>query len=334
MEREVNSALKCFPGILAGALLIAADGGLIAGEKIRFSGRDKDSDAPAAPREREMFAPNATGGFRPKPAETPDFVSAGEASAPAPRTKKQLQTQDEKENWMFENYQTVTRKSAPKETLDKKDSAAKEKKPAMERFIEDQKNKAGGATNHVAANYPPGGRPELDRNPGEPRENLPATHAESRLPRLPGELSSGASGLRDGPATARTGSERSPRMSERLAQREARTEEFRKLLDFSNGAAGSTRSGNAGGLTSDTGGKGLNFSGPRAFGDLPRLNGLPGDSSPLPGAGGRPDRLGGLDNGLPKAFGAPSTGSELKSADDSLRIQSKPAVLEIPKRKF
>ncbi|MBI5774721.1 MAG: hypothetical protein HZA89_13375 [Verrucomicrobia bacterium] len=249
--------------MVAAVLILSAS--LHAGEKIRFSSPDGNDTAPLAdPKEKPRFSP--TGGidnFRPtatEPGQMPFIPSSGPTTGAKKKGGREDDPATERREWIFNNMKEVENRGGKKST--KKDSeerdldpAEKKEKTAMEEFFDsrtDKQKNSGkdGKSAKDADNNPardPSAPPGLDaetanaRPPGmrsndglgsssRPRSGLSRAEGDS------GKVSTEKSELRESFTESRATGPR----SDRLMEREARAEEFGRLLNPSGPPGGAS----------------------------------------------------------------------------------------------
>ena len=340
------SNLPCLLCLLASC--VAAPPASEAGEKIRFSGRRGAVELPAL---REQLL---------EPSLAPERFSRGGAGdallappgAPSPVTKQdklQADMLERRKNWMFQRPDdSKPANQDPAESRDEeKERADGKPKSSIDRYLEgddrkkDSKSKSGQNNLSGQKNREPGARVtpagELSRQPlplKNDRENggeqsakdqagtgLPGSERGSAA-ELPGETRINGVG-----SFNRLSSER--REQQRDRARETQLTDFDKLINppaagtQGRGAetfgAGADAARNPGGL--------IGVRGPQ---DLPRRNDFPGLGGGLPGGSG--PRFSGRDD-----FRMPTTPALLPAPTqpaEGQRVQPRPTILEIPKRKI
>lgn len=343
--RRYRNRVNCIPSpwragaLLAGVVVLAAAGDAsYAGEKIIFSGRETSKPAVDLNRkeslmERGLHTPKLPGD---SPADSLTIAVAPQA--PKPRlTRRQQEELDERRDWMFRNPNAASIKDAVKTSrADDEREADPRRKTAIERFVEDGNPKG-----------------DDDSVPGEPRARREGTARATLRPEGPREggvsgnaingalaASSPANPARDagrtGPADMRgfefTGRVPLDPARERLRSQavEADSAAFQRAVGgsiigttgmgagFPAAGTATTRDWNAGAGAP-----------PRAYLQAPGAF-VPGatksgfmDSARLGGAAAFDPRL----NPVAPAQNPPST-------EPPRKMEPRPTVLEIPKRKF
>ena len=323
-----------------------------AGEKIRFSDRSTTVDLPMK------------GADDLKPSPLQDFLGSRRSEMGAPdifsftpprrsltaRDKREQERRlEEKKNWIMHDAESIRGDRNQKEPADtqSEDEPGKERKPRtlMERVAEERERKSQSNTNQFNNGFRPDNR-SLDFTT---RPNASATNRTELMnaaqnnsaaareqkgddrpsARLPADARAGQAGLPDSNGTGPSGLSILAR-TERLRQQDERAAELRKLLDSPGAVSTAPRRGADLLNSPDTTrqeinpiiGRGLNEFSPRI--DLKR------GFDPI-GSSSRPSILNEL---IPSGFGSPGVGPSLLLPTEPLRMERRPVVLEIPKRKI
>lgn len=325
-----------------------------AGEKIRFSDRSSKVELPVK------------GVTDLKSSLLLDFLGARRSelgapdvfSQPPPRNqntildKRDQERMEEKRNWIMQDAESLRGDHQRKESkdADNEDESARDRKPLslMERVIEERDRRASSTTNHVSQSgfrpeprtidygSKPGlgstNRTEFAREARRGTEQNSDSKREAAAARLPANPRSGGGELpkANGGATAELSLlER----SERMRLQEERASDLRRLLDSPGALSSAPKRGadllNTPDVTrqeiNPTLGRSLNEISSRI--DLKRGFDLPGTSP----SSSRPNILNELN---PGGFGAPGNGPASLLPSEPLRMERRPAVLEIPKRRI
>jgi hypothetical protein len=322
-----------------------------AGEKIQFSDRSTKVDLPV--KGPEDLKPSTLQNFlssRRSELGAPDIFSfAAPRNARNPRDKREQERLEEKKYWIMQNAESL-RGEKPTKTPDDKESgdeSDKETKPLtlMERFSAERDRKSQGNTNQFRNGF----QSEVRSLDFANRQNGSSTNRAALLSEgrnnsmdSAGATEAARSSARL-PATARNGEAEVPKSNgvgptglsflertERLRQQEERTAELQRLLDSPGSVSAAPRRGVELLNTPDATrqeinpvfGRGLNEGAARL--DLKTSLDPRGSSS-------RPSILNEL---VPSGFGSPGGGPALLIPKEPVRIERRPAVLELPKRRI
>lgn len=325
-----------------------------AGEKIRFSGRRGAMELPAW-KDRLQGASLAPDRLSPGGASDALAIPTGPQNTAVAPDPRQLDLQERRKNWMFQTGEKG--KSATSETADRKeeenDQTEGRPKSSIDRFWEDRDRKAltkkEQAARDQAAKDLPGNK---DRDPGArfaperelairapEKEGGDTTTAaassggrETGLPgtdRESGRAAGSVPGFKEINSLNRLATER--RDQQREQQRETHLADFGKLMN-PNATAAPARTGDAFGLGGDAARAGVNPINVRGPQDFTRRNDFLGAGANLPGMTG--PRFSGRDDFSPRLPGGSALLPEPLRPAESLRVQPKPTILEIPRRKI
>ncbi|MGH6629362.1 MAG: hypothetical protein ACREB3_06495 [Burkholderiales bacterium] len=319
------------------------------GEKIQFSNRGDARSLPESERKERLLAPSldplkgsdqagSAADLLLRPG-TPGLGSGG--STPSRRQRELL---DRRKNWAFDTPEPRDKRRGKADELTERDeeSGDSDKKPktVLERYLERESQASGKATNAPAGagvGERPDGKGAFTSTPqagankslaptdGSARFDFSSpTHGPSK------DFSGGSPGSGDSrSAGSRLGSE----LRDRMKEREARMDGFRKLFDAP--ASVSARSGDGGSpLNEPARAAGASPSG-RGFDEFTRRSTFSEVANPARSFNGgvSPGVIGGLTDfstRSPAAGYAPGFSRQ----PEPLRVEPKPVVLEIPKRKF
>ncbi len=343
-------------GRLANALVLVGAVGLCgttsqAGEKIQFSDRSTKVDLPVkGPEDLKQSTLQNFLSSRRSELGAPDIFSfAAPRNARNPRDKREQERLEEKKYWIMQNAESLRREKNPKTPDDQEsgDESNQETKPLtlMERFSAERDRKSQGHTNQVRNGFESEVRSlDFANRQNGASTNRAALLSEGRNTSLD---SAGSAGDARSPArlsaNARDGEAELPKSNgvgptglsflertERLRQQEERTAELQRLLDSPGSVSAAPRRGvdllNPPDATrqeiNPVFGRGLNEGAARL--DLKKSLDPRGSSS-------RPSILNEL---VPSGFGSPGGGPTLLIPNEPVRIERRPTVLELPKRRI
>ena len=321
-----------------------------AGEKILFSDRSTKVDLPLkGPDDLKSSPLQDFLSSRRSEMGAPDIFSfAPPRAARTARDKRELERRlEEKKNWIMHDAESIRGDTKQKETVDLRaeDDPGKERKPRtlMERIAEERDRKLSSNTNQFDNSFRADAR-SLDftsRSNGSTNRSELSNAAQNnsasaeqkgddrQSPRLPSEARAGQAGL-PGLSGAEPSGLSILARAERQRQQDERAADLRKLLDSPGTVSAAPRRGADLLSSPDTTrqqinpitGRGLNEFSPRI--DLKR------GFDPI-GSSSRPGILNELN---PSGFGSPGGGPLLFQPTEPIRMERRPVVLEIPKRKI
>ncbi len=321
-----------------------------AGEKIQFSDRSTKADLPVkGPEDLKSSSLQNFINSRRSELGAPDVFSLPPARPSAgSRDKREQERIEERKNWIMQNAESLrgdkSRKDAKDDSADEEPGHERKPLTLMERFTEDRERKSQASTNQFNSGFRPdvrsldfssrsGGatnRTELGRDartnaadgPGQPGEvrssarlSSSTRNGEAELPRSNGDGSAGLSLLE---------------RTERLRQQDERSADLRRLIDTPGAVSVAPKRGVDLLNTPDVTRQEINPTTGRGLDEISsRLDLKRGFDSP--GGGSRPNILNELS---PGGNGRPAGGQILLLPTEPLRMERRPAVLEIPKRKI
>jgi hypothetical protein len=310
-------------------------------EPIRFTGSTPSSDAGLTEnRQSQMFAPSGFSNILKQRNDSTDVLNVTAGSSRTSPTRKKSEEDEESRNWIFQDSEKKDSKTA----LGEKKEEDGLRKTAMEKYYESQSRKGQAATNAPVAEtsarkmetedsqrYNSSSerlvRPETIQNADSRRDSSrdvvgvgnPGVRGQAEG----GRISPGTDDSKRGAGAPR--SALSP--ADRIAERQAMENDVRTLL-------GSPPAAGGGGLNlTDLSKREL------SGGALVRPGSLPGSGSSLPsGLPGSRSSAGSLGGGFDAMTARPmidpGVPNGLLKSPEPVRMQPKPLVLEIPKRKF
>lgn len=339
------------------ALAGLAAGPLQAGEKMRFSGRRGAMELPAWKEQLQglSLAPDK---LSPGGASDALAIPTGAPSAKVVADPRQLDQLERRKNWMFQTGEKD--KAARPDATDRKDEETErtegKSKSSIDRFWDDRDRKALTKKEQAAKEQAAKDLPvNKDRDPGArfapQRESTVLTTSakegadgataatakdgsEAGLPGTDREAvrgAPGAAGFKELNPMNRLATER--RDQQREHQRESQLADFGKLINPAAPAA-PARGADAFGLGGDAARAGVNPVGGRGGPDFTRRDDFlgAGAGAGLPGMAG--PRFSGRDDFSPRLPGGSALLPEPPRPAESLRVQPKPTILEIPRRKI
>lgn len=318
---------------LLGAALVGGAHTLFAGEPIRFSGRPGSSSPQEFDRREPLLPAEARAFARPNQAMDPLLMPPQAVTPTTGLTRRQLEAQEQKRNWIFQSSETILKQASERES-DKPDrDDAEQSKSSVERFIEGADGKADPAAQ--GKNTGPAQRTTRDRkdNAGNSARTDSAKSGENSTgleTRATGNPRGREAENLFGGAEARSGSV-GRAMSEardRQRERDASLDAFKRSFNnpWAQPAAGGVDPSRSAGSAAP-GSLGLPASGFERRGIGGAL-GQTGRSAMDLGPRGGP---GDFDPKNPLNYG--SADMVLKN-NEPPRATPKPVVLEVPKRKF
>lgn len=320
-----------FQTTLLGVALGCVTPGWVTGEPILFSGRT----GPAAPQDfdrREPLLPaEARGLNRANQAMDPVLAPAQSVTPTTGLTRRQLDAQEQKRNWIFQSSETILKQSTEREA-DKQDDG-EPSKSAVERFVDGPDRKSDSADpnrNGDASNRSARDRKDNSGNSTRTPRVDAAKNSTGLEVRGTGSTRdpNGANLFGGGDAHGSSFSRAMTESRDRQRERDASLDAFKRTLNnpWSQPAA--------------SGGEPSRFVGSAG----PTGAGLPAPSFDRRGPGGslgQPGRpamdlgprggVGEFDPKNPLNYGAPET---VLRNNEPPRTAPKPVVLEVPKRKF
>ena len=321
-----------------------------AGEKIIFSDRSTKLDLPIrGPDDLKQSPLQEFLSSRRSEMGAPDIFSfAPPRTARTPREKREQERRLEKQqNWIMDAPESIRGDTNQKESADARseDEPGKERKPRtlMERIAGERDRKSQSNTNQFNNNFrTDSGSLDFTTHSGAAATNRTelvngaqnnSTGLEQRRDdRTPTRLSAegrvGQTGLPDlngaGPSDLSILAR-----AERQRAQDERAAELRKMLDSPGTVSAAPRRG-ADLLSPDTTRQEINPTTGRGLGELsPRID-LKSGFDPI----GSSSRAGLLNELVPSGFGSPGVGPLLLPPTEPIRMERRPAVLEIPKRKI
>lgn len=326
-----------FRTALLGVALGFGAHGLVAGEPIRFSGRaglpaqqDFDRREPLLPAEARSFT-------RPNQAMDTILTPVQPVTPTTGLTRRQLEAQEQKRNWIFQSSETILRQSTERDDAQHDRNDREKPKSSVERFIEGADSKAdpAGQTTKSGDSSPRSTRDRKD-TAGNTTHSTRADGTKSNEDSTDLEMrrTGNSRGLGEvnffGGADARNGSigRAMSEARDRQRDRDASLDAFKRTLNnpWAQPAAGGADPSRVVGNTSPG-----NVSLPTVGIDRHGVGGPLGQPGRSVMDLGPRGGLGDFDPKNPLNYGAPET---VLRNNEPQRVAPKPVILEVPKRKF